>query len=213
MYPLGKVKIQWSRNFAYAIGLIASDGCLSKDGRHIDFSSKDEQLVNAFRGCLGIKNRIGRKSRSGYSPKKHFRVQVGDRMFHEFLESIGLHPAKSKTISAIEMPSKFFFDFFRGCIDGDGTIGVHRHPESKHLQLRLRLVSASNEFLLWMFEEIRRLAPEIRGGWVSKLPMKRIHNMTFGKSDSIKLLRRMYVPMPEYYLQRKHELARIWTGE
>ncbi len=34
MKPLGRVKIEWSDKFAYAIGLVASDGNLSPDGRH-----------------------------------------------------------------------------------------------------------------------------------------------------------------------------------
>jgi len=37
----GEVKIQWSPNLAYAIGLIATDGCLGRDKKYIDFTSKD----------------------------------------------------------------------------------------------------------------------------------------------------------------------------
>lgn len=70
------VNIIWRANFAYAIGLIASDGCLSKDGSHIDFTSKDLEQVENFRKVLGLKNRIGLKSRGkkGTSDKKYFRV-------------------------------------------------------------------------------------------------------------------------------------------
>lgn len=47
MKPMNKVKIKWSPEFAYAIGLLVTDGSLSKDGIHIDFTSNDkEQLVN-----------------------------------------------------------------------------------------------------------------------------------------------------------------------
>lgn len=42
MKPLSKIKIKWSPKFAYCIGLITSDGNLSKDGRHISFTSKDK---------------------------------------------------------------------------------------------------------------------------------------------------------------------------
>jgi len=52
-----KVKIQWSSNFAYAIGLLTTDGNLSKDGRHLNLTSKDKDLINIFKGCLGIKNK------------------------------------------------------------------------------------------------------------------------------------------------------------
>jgi len=38
--PKGNVAISWNPEFAYAIGLLVSDGCLSKDGRHINLTPK-----------------------------------------------------------------------------------------------------------------------------------------------------------------------------
>jgi hypothetical protein len=216
MHPKGNVKIFWSRNFAYAIGLLASDGCLSNDGRHITLTSKDDEQISALRSCLGLKNKIGRTGRGGELLKKYFRIQFGDRIFYDFLVSLGLHPTKSKTLTTVKVPDKFFLDFFRGCIDGDGTIGAFKHPESKHLQLRLRLASASPRFLPWMLGKIRALALEVRGGWVSKSSVRGgtvMHYLVFGKSDSVKLLRRMYNPMPEHYLQRKYKIVKEWMGE
>ena len=76
--PKGKVNIKWSPEFAYAIGLLTTDGCLSTDGRHFDFTSKDkEQLVN-FMKCLGIKVKIGYKT-SGYSGEKIYKNSVRRR--------------------------------------------------------------------------------------------------------------------------------------
>ena len=46
--PKGKVKIEWSPDFAYAIGLITTDGNLSPDGRHVNFTSKDLELIKNF---------------------------------------------------------------------------------------------------------------------------------------------------------------------
>ena len=61
MRPLGKVKIEWSSEFAYAIGLIVTDGCLYGDGRHINFTSKDREQIENFMNCLGLNIRIGLK--------------------------------------------------------------------------------------------------------------------------------------------------------
>jgi len=41
MKPKEKVHRVWSSDLAYAIGLIATAGCLLNDGRHIDFTSKN----------------------------------------------------------------------------------------------------------------------------------------------------------------------------
>ncbi len=117
--PEGKVKIKWSPNFAYAIGLIATDGCLSKDGRHIILVSKDVDQLNNFKSCLSLENKIG-TTVSGYNGKSYTRIQFGDVLLYKFLLSIGLTPAKSKTIGKLKIPEIYFFDFLRGVLDGDG---------------------------------------------------------------------------------------------
>ena len=70
--PKGKVNIKWSAEFAYAIGLLVSDGNLSPDGRHINFTSKDLELIDIFQQSLGISMNIGRKSRGADKDKKYY---------------------------------------------------------------------------------------------------------------------------------------------
>jgi hypothetical protein len=48
MKPLGKVNMTPSPDLYYAIGLITTDGSLSKDERHIVFTSKDKEMVQLF---------------------------------------------------------------------------------------------------------------------------------------------------------------------
>ena len=122
MNRLSKVKIIWSPKLAYVIGLITTDGCLSIDCCHIEFTSKDLGLVEIFRNYLGLNNKICKKARGGEKEKKYFRIQFGDKNFYEFLLSIGLTPHKSKTIGPLNIPENYFLDFLRGCIDGDGNI-------------------------------------------------------------------------------------------
>src|SRR3990167_3531617 len=98
-----KVKIEWSSNFAYAIGLITSDGSLNKDGRHMVFTSKDIELANTFKTALGIHNKITKSARGGEIEKKYNNVYFGDVIFFRFLNSIGLYPAKSKTIKKVDI--------------------------------------------------------------------------------------------------------------
>ena len=102
---------------AYTVGLIATDGCLSK-GHLIDLTSKDREQLENYIKCLGINNKIGKKD-SGQG-KTAFRVQFRNVFFYNFLVSLGLSPAKSKTIGVLKIPNKYFFDFLRGSFDGDG---------------------------------------------------------------------------------------------
>ena len=78
MKPLGKVKIEWSPDFAYIIGLIATDGNLSSDGKKIFFTSKDYELVFIYKEALSLSNIIGHKSREKGCEKKYYVVQFGD---------------------------------------------------------------------------------------------------------------------------------------
>src|SRR3990167_6241471 len=107
--PKGKVKIKWSPEFAYAIGLLATDGNLSPDGRHMSLVSKDREQLENFKKCLGLKNKIG-VNPSG-SGKSAFRVQFGDINFYTFLLQIGLMPNKSKIIKEVMVPGAYLFDF------------------------------------------------------------------------------------------------------
>lgn len=205
MRRLSKVKIKWSAKFAYAIGLLATDGCLSGDGRHIDFTSKDLELVKLFKKCLRIKNKIGKKARAKGKIKKYYKVQFGDMNFYGFLGSIGLTAAKSKTIGILAIPEMHFSHFLRGCIDGDGGIGVFRHPESQYPQLRVRLVSASFPFLLWIKQKISK-STRLSGGWIENC--KRAYRLAYAKEDGIILLRFMYDGAGKHRLTRKYIIAK-----
>ncbi len=204
---LSKIKIEWTPSFAYCLGLIATDGNLSPDERHLNMTSKDLDLITLFCRNLSLTNKIGCKA-NGTSPlKKYYVVQFGDVNFFNFLLSLGFTPAKSKTIGPLSIPLDFFADFLRGCIDGDGNISVSTHPESKNPQLRLRLCSASMDFLVWVKEQIL-LGAKIETGWIYSNANNTMHILSFGKSDSLRLFRYMYYTGVESYLPRKYELAK-----
>ena len=207
---MNKIKIEWSPNFAYAIGLLTTDGNLSKDGRHLNMTSKERVMILTFKRCLGLKNRIGRKGRGDNSKvKKYFQVQFGDKNFYNFLLSIGLSPAKSKKIGVLLIPDGYFSDFLRGCLDGNGNINYNKHPESKHLQLRLRICSASQPFLVWMKKSIATNTM-IKSGWIEFRNKNNscYYNLCYGKTDAIKLFNFMYYNNVENYLLRKYMIAK-----
>jgi len=81
---------------AYVVGLLATDGCLSKDRRHIILTSCDRQLVQTYLECLGrpIRWTVVRKRRR----KPAYYAQFSDVAFYDWLLSIGLTPKKSLTL-------------------------------------------------------------------------------------------------------------------
>ena len=52
----------WTRERAYAIGLLATDGNLSRDGRHLNVTSADQDLLVVLQASTLL--RVGRKHRS-----------------------------------------------------------------------------------------------------------------------------------------------------
>lgn len=112
----------WTPELAYAIGLITTDGSLSKDGRHIIFTSSDLGLLKTFRKCLNLNNRITSNPPSSVSQKQSYKIQFGDVQFYRWLTKIGLFPNKTYTLGKIRVLNKYFKDFLRGWLDGDGSI-------------------------------------------------------------------------------------------
>lgn len=199
MKPLSKIKIRWSPNFAYAIGLLATDGSLSKYGRHIDFTSKDLEQLKNFKKCLRIKNKIGTKT-SGYSKKKYHRIQFGDVRFYKFLLSIGLMPRKSKLLSSLKIPNKYFFDFLRGHFDGDGAFCSYWDKRwISSFMMYTVFYSASIPHIEWLRGRIfqfLKIKGHINAGC-------REWQLKYAKKDSIKLLQKMYYSNDNVYLSRK----------
>ena len=202
--PKGKVTIRWSSEFAYAIGLITTDGNLSPDGRHISFTSKDLELIKNLHRGLGIENFIGKKARGGEKEKKYFVTQFSDILFYRFLVSIGLMSDKSLRIKEVLVPDEYFFDFLRGHFDGDGTFYSYWDPRWKASFLfYTTFVSASKKHVDWLQKKVQLLLG-ISGHRTTSGAEHVIYQIKYAKNDSFLLLQHIY-PTPDVLcLKRKH---------
>ncbi len=189
--PQGKVVIQWSPEFAYAIGLLVTDGCMSSDGRHFNFTSRDGDLVESLRDCLRLTNKIGRKARGGETEKKYYVIQFGDVLFYAFCLKIGLHPNKSKTLTEIKVPKKYFFDFLRGCFDGDGSFHSYWDKRWKSSFMFYTIfASASRAHVDWLRECVERHLG-IKGH-ITKAVKSSVYQLKYAKKESLQLLPKIY---------------------
>jgi len=188
-FPQRKINISWSENFAYAIGLITSDGCLSKDRRHFWLSSKDLELIENFKKSLSLKNKIGKYARGGEKEKRYFYINFGDVYFYKFLNKIGLMSAKSKIIQAVKVPRKYFPDFLRGLFDGDGTFYTFWDKRwARSFSFKLSIASASLNFINWLKEKLTKYYGV--KGYIHK--GDGVYNLEYVKGDSKKLFQVMY---------------------
>ena len=144
---------EWTPRFAYAVGLLATDGGLT--GRKtVALVSKDKALVRTFLACIGATNPIGRNA-------KAFRVQIHDVAFYRWLESIGVTARKSLTLGPLSVPRVVFLDMVRGLFDGDGSIYTgktvpnrRRYPGHVYQRLIVRFHSASEQHIQWLRAQI-----------------------------------------------------------
>ncbi len=198
-------KAKWNSEIAYAVGLITTDGNLSPDGRHLILVSKDIPLLKTFRKCLKLKNKIGLR-RSSYTGKKDCHcVQFGNVILYKWLLTIGLMPNKTKRIGSLKIPKKYFFDFLRGHLDGDGCIRKFQDPIYPNSQ-RLYTVfhSASRKHLKWLQQKINSLLNVC--GFIEYT--SREFRLTFAKKESLKLLPKIYPNLEVPCLKRKYKIAK-----
>lgn len=207
----GELASTWTPERAYAVGLIATDGNLSRDGRHLTVTSADRDLLEVLRACLAVTartKRLGPGSRC-------YRVQWSDRRLYRWLEGIGLSPAKSRTLGPLTIPDDCFVDFVRGCIDGDGSIVVYvdryhavKDPRYVYERLYVTLVSASRPFLDWIRETVGRLVGT--RGSISERSSRRGRPywvLRYARRESTRLLHWLYYAPSVTCLPRKRARA------
>lgn len=204
MKPRFRIATAWSPDLAYAVGLIATDGNLSKDGRHILFVSKNFALIQTFKKCLGIRAKITLK-KGGYAPeRRYYLTQFSDVNFYKFLLSIGLTPAKSKTLGQLEVPSKYFFDFLRGSFDGDGTFYSYWDKRwASSFLFYLNFISASLSHLLWLRGMIKKLAG-VKGHLKDTISAN-VYQLCYAKREAKIVIRKIYYQDDLPRLERKYK--------
>lgn len=211
--PFSISRSSWSPETAYVVGLIATDGNLSGDGRHLTLTSIDRDLLETLRTCLSLTAKITPHS-GGYGHRA-LRVQWSDRHFYDWLLGLGLTPAKSLMLGPLAVPDEYFADFFRGCIDGDGTVLVytdryHAAKKERYVYERLyvSLVSASRPFLDWMRARVSMLVG-VDGDVSDRRQEGRrpFWRLRYAKADSIRLIGWMYYASNVPCLARKRAKA------
>jgi len=197
-------EVTWSPDLAYGIGLMASDGCLSSDGRHLTFVSKDIDQIETLKKCFGVTAKIGSYAQGRSDPRTAcYRVQWGDVVLYTFLLSIGLTPNKSLTLGVVRVSDTYFFDYLRGAIDGDGCFYSYFDPRwPSSFMFYLTIVSGSRAHIEWLRETARRLA-NVHGHVTSARRTPHIQQLKYAKAESLVLLNLLYKNPEAPCLKRK----------
>ena len=196
-----RISEEWSADLAYAIGLLATDGCLSPPFSLIDLTSNDREQLENFCKCVDVDFRITKKH--GSSGKECLRVQFKNVLFYKFLLSVGLTPRKSRTLGPLKIPDRYFFDFLRGVFDGDGCTHSYWDPRWKSsFMFYLIFASASPAFLNWLRKRIA-LKTGAHGHVTGPTRKNVCMQLKYAKRESLIVLRKMYAGSDQIFLSRK----------
>jgi intein/homing endonuclease len=113
------------------------------------------------------------------------------------LKKYGIVRNKTKKlkIAFSKIPKKYLFSFLRGCVDGDGTIGI-----AKSGNIWCQIATASEIFAKQLYD-IKECNFSIN------YPMSNMYvvRVSGGNKNTIKFLKKLYSNKGDMFLRRKYE--------
>src|SRR3989475_7766270 len=89
---VSRARSTWSPEIAYVVGLVATDGNLSRSRYGLTLSSNDIDLLETARRCLQLTNAITR-----YTNGRCYHIQWREPPFYEWLPEICLTPPQNSS--------------------------------------------------------------------------------------------------------------------
>lgn len=120
-----------SNNDAYILGMIYSDGNLSKNCIEISLQEQDKELLESISKYIYSKINLQyrqakefKKDNVIYNQKSQYRFLLCSKSVCNKLRTLGLSENKSLKIRFPNIPEEFHSHFIRGVFDGDGCIHI-----------------------------------------------------------------------------------------
>jgi len=175
----------WSPEMAYVLGLIVTDGCISKHGT-VSLCINDKNLLEKVKKAMNSSHAI-----------KYYGHQEGLYSFSFSREKIcydlgrlGVFPNKSLTIRFPDVPDVFLVDFIRGVFDGDGSVFFEKR--SPKFPIRTSFISSSESFIKTLEAKLRSLSMPKRNVYHHKTKNAISYMIRYAHKDSLKLFGLFY---------------------
>jgi predicted DNA-binding protein YlxM (UPF0122 family) len=188
----------WSPEMAYVLGLIITDGCISKTGT-VSLSMNDKELLEKVKEVMGSKHKI-----------ELSKYQKGLYCFHfsreKLVRDLDKHcvvPRKSLVVKFPEIPQAYLPDFIRGVFDGDGSVFFDkRRPK---FVLRSKFVSSSEAFIEGLQMSLESLGMPKRTIYRQKTKNGWSYMFIYDHKDSVQLFNILYKNTQHgLFLERKY---------
>lgn len=197
----------------YWCGILATEGCIGFRKNCsvplIRYGAVDIEHVHKFRDFLGSKRSVQFVDRvTGIGPVKYGVFALTSSAIGDFLICNGITPKKSLTLKVSERLARSPH-FWRGVIDGDGTVGVY----GKYKQPIVRLTSGSFQFVQQFAEFCTGigLRPKVCDSQASSLSHAPHYQVAFGSGQAIKLLDVLYARATVWLDRKKVTVEEIFA--
>ncbi|CAB4196847.1 Homing endonuclease, LAGLIDADG [uncultured Caudovirales phage] len=196
----------------YLLGAFITDGCVYKNNKNTyacQLSSCDIDWLESIKIIIGTNLKIHKFK------DKYYGIRIIRNEIAQWFISHGCFPNKTYSIELPTIPDKYFRDFLRGCIDGDGSIGIY--TSNNKIQRQCRLISASKLFLNQIQHKLncnninssitnRGKQNNILNGKIIKATVDS-YSLNFSGTNCYKLLSYIYYDNHKLSLNRKKNLA------
>jgi len=115
-----------SKEKAYWLGVIVSDGTIQKDGYKTSLASKDKDLIEKFKIAIKSEHTISKIEQFDKRTKKTYKrymIQISSKEFTTNIINLGVTNRKSYVCEFPNIEEKYYLSFLRGLFDGDGSLG------------------------------------------------------------------------------------------
>lgn len=193
-----------TRESAYWAGMLMADGNVGKYGHTpsvgLALMWSDRAHVEAFRDFIGTKRSIGRQVTNGFGGRGELaNFRIGSNALVNDLSKLGVTPRKSQrehALAGLDMDP----DFWRGVIDGDGSLSLR--PKGRPCDASLTLVGGRP-----LMEQFKAFVDHhFPGGSRQVEERKSVWAHQVNGSRAIRLIRMLY-GRPGPVLARKAEMA------
>lgn len=178
--------------YAYLFGFIQADGHLYQNSRNrgrlsIELGKRDEELLKELQKRLPFNSTISYRTRKTNFSDEYVSViwRVYDKNFRAFLIKNGIPSGRKSEIISTPVNKYSKADYFRGLIDGDGSLGLTANGFPF-----LSLITASSEIA----KEYLDFLKSITGKEKSSVKNKRdnVFSIAVYKEDAQKIVQNLY---------------------
>ena len=192
---------------AYWLGFIYADGNISSTGNRfeINLSVEDLDHMIKLKNFLNLETEI-RFSENNGNPC--CRIAVRNKNLWEQLNDKGCTPCKSLTLlfpdKNIFTQEKLVYDFIRGYVDGDGSLGCY--PKNNSITTELSIVGTES-FLISIMKFLKI------SGYIRNKSSKNFENKSFSlqySSVKARKIARLLYKNATIYLDRKYNIYKLF---